>query len=124
MMAASPLMFANSNHRKTQAFTVVELLVVIGIIAALISLLLPAIVGAREQANSVTCISHISQLGTALVNLAQENRGDYPSNTTSPAPGISWWDLDSLGRFVTMPRDSRGGCVYTCPSDPNGQISY
>ena len=59
-------------------FTLVELFVVIGIIALLISILLPAMNAAREQARSVKSLSNIRQLGGALVMYVNENRGVYP----------------------------------------------
>jgi prepilin-type processing-associated H-X9-DG protein len=59
--------------RRSGAFTLVELLVVIGIIALLISMLLPAVSRAREQARRTACLSNLRQVHLALFDYAQEN---------------------------------------------------
>lgn len=63
--------------RRTRAFTLVELLVVIGIIALLIGILIPALSKAQQAAQQQTCASNIRQLAMATQNFAADNKGAY-----------------------------------------------
>jgi prepilin-type N-terminal cleavage/methylation domain-containing protein/prepilin-type processing-associated H-X9-DG protein len=82
------------SRRKRGAFTLVELLVVIGIISVLIGILLPALSGARASARSVASLSNLRQLGIALTSYRNENRGYYPrhSSLSTEVPRTRWAD--------------------------------
>ena len=67
------------NPKRSSAFTLVELLVVIGIIALLIGILLPALNRARESSRQVKCLSNIRQLSMAFFMYTGENKGWFPS---------------------------------------------
>jgi prepilin-type N-terminal cleavage/methylation domain-containing protein/prepilin-type processing-associated H-X9-DG protein len=68
----------HARRRTTEGFTLVELLVVIGIIALLISILLPALGKARDSANRAACGSNLHQIGLMLLIYAQDNKGSFP----------------------------------------------
>ena len=64
--------------RRRRAFTLVELLVVIGIIAVLIGILLPALSRARDAANQTACMSTLKQLGNCIAMYQVDFKGSYP----------------------------------------------
>ena len=65
-------------RRTVPAFTLPELLVGIGIIAALIGILMPMIGVAREQAKSARCLANLRQLVQAATAYCAANEGSYP----------------------------------------------
>ena len=80
-------------------FTLVELLVVIGIIALLISILLPALNKAREQANAAKCAANMRSAVQALMIYTAENKGWLPGPSTS---GAIWKSgIDAIGPAET-----------------------
>jgi prepilin-type N-terminal cleavage/methylation domain-containing protein/prepilin-type processing-associated H-X9-DG protein len=97
-----------------RGFTLVELLVVIGIIAVLISILLPALSAARRQANTIKCLANLRQLGYAFQAYAQSNklalpvgRQDLPEINGVPQNVDNWYWQDFIFPYVVRLGDTR-----------------
>ena len=93
------------SRRGRGAFTLVELLVVIGIIALLVSILLPALNKAREDAKRVRCLSNQRQLVMAWQMYASDNKGHFagsntPTFSAAGPDGKGWWAWAAAGNSL------------------------
>jgi prepilin-type N-terminal cleavage/methylation domain-containing protein/prepilin-type processing-associated H-X9-DG protein len=119
--------------RKSRGFTLVELLVVIGIIALLISILMPALSKARRSANTVKCLSNLRQVGIGYQMYAADFKGAIPvvrqdlnddGSQAPPTPSISTWWQDYVGTYIAKAKfnsntatdlaDARASVVWGC----------
>jgi prepilin-type N-terminal cleavage/methylation domain-containing protein/prepilin-type processing-associated H-X9-DG protein len=145
MLQPSPSAGRSRLPLRPRGFTLVELLVVIGIIAVLVGILLPALNRAREQANTTQCLSNLRQIGTAITNYASDTGGwlvpgRYDATTYPGNPGAAelenWATILVNGKYLPTPpqvisvntawQDSSfGTSVFRCPTGMNnrGDIS-
>src|SRR6059058_2474182 len=75
--------------RRRKGFTLVELLVVIGIIALLISILLPSLNKARESANRIKCGSNLKQIASAILLYRNDNQQNFPRTRYTPGATVT-----------------------------------
>lgn len=108
---------------RQSAFTLVELLVVIGIIAILVSILLPVLSSAKSKAANAACLSQLRQLGVAARLYAEDNNAILPvaellpSNPTNPQKPLSRI-RDLLAPYVGKNLGTNAGApVFKCPKD-------
>lgn len=111
---------------RCRAFTLVELLVVIGIISLLISILLPALGRVRESAQTVKCLSNLRQIGIGIVQYANANDGYMVPAYVIASPGGQFVDTYATllvrSKFVAAPDGGGFGVLnsadtlFRCPS--------
>jgi prepilin-type N-terminal cleavage/methylation domain-containing protein len=127
-----------TSFRRWRAFTLIELLVVVAIVALLISILMPSLTRAREQAKGVKCVANLKDIGTVMHMYFTDNRNWFPYEKRNElnwmhgfyygghpgrrvAPGSSeWW-----GYVTPAFRDTPAGRPfnpYLYPDLPNWDV--
>lgn len=128
---------AGTSRRRGRGFTLIELLVVLGIVAVLVSLLLPSLTKARRQANALKCAGNLRQIYLACMMFAQDHRGQLPRPaqvSDRPEPEttskVCAWTLDATGAanlsdgvlWKYLPGKQAKAALLMCPSDPGDPL--
>jgi type II secretory pathway pseudopilin PulG len=115
------------NHRRhTSAFTILELLVVIGIIATLASLLFPVTGRVLDSLNKTKCANNLRQVGMIIKTAAMDNDNLYPAIENDPKDpihdsdeGTKIWTLPELMTHYQAPLD-----ILKCPADEKAKLHF
>lgn len=111
---------------KLRAFTLIEVLVVVGIIGLLVSILLPSFGEVRRVSRRTACMSNLKQIGTGVSAYLSTNRDTFP--VIAPLPSVEVDLAEDEDRdprpaiTVALARELGGASeVYLCPADQNTQ---
>ncbi len=106
-------MRSTDEPREHRAFTLIELMVVVAIIAVLIAILVPSLGRARQQAYQVKCMAKLHGIGLGIFYYVQD-----PANGNGFLPNLG---LSGLWASQVAPylKPQRGGGLFRCPSDPS-----
>jgi len=127
-MHESPAQSA-SRHPRTRGFTLVELLVVIGIIALLISILLPTLGKARESAARTKCLSNLRQVGQSMMLYATDYKGKVPigynrDGWTGYQIYVKSGDYYPLQGHLFLAGYMGTPEAFYCPSQPDARFQF
>lgn len=113
-----------TKQKKTNKFSLIELLITIAIIAVLAGILLPALNKARDTAYSASCISNLKQLGTGMEMYVGDNEDFYPLQSYSDPNAekdhdrtVYWGGTLATGKYITAP-------LVLCPGRKNETSNY
>lgn len=104
----------STSQKPRRAFTLVELLVAIGIVCVLSALLFSVLSSARKRSQTFTCASHLKQIGQAIEMYVNDNAGFYPRVWSSPSlsSNCSLW-VERIYPYV------RKAEIFECPAAPD-----
>lgn len=118
---------AASHAARSRAFTLMELLVVISIIAVLAGLIFAVLGKSRERADVLRCTNNLRQIGMALGAYAVENNGLFPPNIEEPTTdevNETVWSARLVTRHYLNEPTNKSDAIFLCPFDPGAKDEY
>ena len=125
------MMLKRVSHPPSQrGFTLLELVAVVGVVAVLLSILLPALARSRRAAQSLGCLNNLRSLGQAMAMYRHENDGLLPFADRAPDVRIGWMapfdalanQLDISAPHLSNRGDILSGPPFICPSDSSEAV--
>jgi prepilin-type N-terminal cleavage/methylation domain-containing protein/prepilin-type processing-associated H-X9-DG protein len=119
--------FAGRRRQAAGAFTLIELLIVLGIISVLLGILIPVLAAARRRSQQAACVSNLHQIGIGIVLYAQDYNDHFPFGGDPEDLHTSGWEHPYGGRFWQAVRSMKPlqkvmqpytpERLWRCPSD-------
>ncbi len=110
------------NFRRNNAFSLIELLITIAVIAVLAAIALPFAKSTIERARSTTCLNYLRQLATATMAYGADHRSEVvPVDRKNPNTGTSWYV--PLGEYLVHAGYGKRSGPYFCPANPTKVVA-
>ena len=103
--------------KRRSAFTLIELLLVIAIIAILAAMLLPALASAKQRAWTIACKSNLHQISLGFIMFADDNNGRFPQSGGSIPWNAAFPDAPTNAWMQQIATYTQSTNVYRCPSN-------
>jgi prepilin-type N-terminal cleavage/methylation domain-containing protein/prepilin-type processing-associated H-X9-DG protein len=118
------------HSRQVVGFTLIEMLVVMGIIGILAALLLPAVNRGKLRAHQAVCINNLKQIGLAYQSFAHDHNGRFPTQVSVQDGGIEecrWedpWTTNVIRSLQALSNELANPKVLICPSDTRTATNF
>lgn len=109
---------------RRQAFSLVELLVVMAIVAMLLTISMPEFNKTLDRARSTACAANLRQIGVATLLYVGENNSTYPIIETNPANPVYPEEIEARSMLETLGDYGLDAAALRCPSDLGGPNNF